>query len=197
MQKHIFACKTWDIAKKENDVIIVTNNALISCDPKFMMTSSNGNIFRVTGHLCGEFTGPGEFPAQRPVMRTFDVFFDLRLNNRLSKQSWGWWFEMQSCSLWRHCNVAGMLIDFTKQIAIMQWVQIRIWIMMIWVSTVAPMYMSIFYQIRASFHKIKIILSSLVIILYTTIMWMQIAPWYDEYIYANILPVFTDWMRNV
>ena len=23
-----------------------------------MMTSSNGNIFRVTGHLCGKFTGP-------------------------------------------------------------------------------------------------------------------------------------------
>ena len=27
-----------------------------------MMTSSNGNTFRVTGPLCGEFTGPGEFP---------------------------------------------------------------------------------------------------------------------------------------
>ena len=52
----------------------------------FMMTSSNGNIFRVTGPLCGEFTGPGEFPAQRPVTRSFDVFFDLRLNKRLSKQ---------------------------------------------------------------------------------------------------------------
>ena len=56
-----------------------------------MMTSSNGNIFRVTGHLCGEFTGDspvtGEFPAQRPVTRSFDVFFDLRLNKRLSKQS--------------------------------------------------------------------------------------------------------------
>ena len=52
-----------------------------------MMTSSNGNIFRVTGHLCGEFTGPGEFPAQRPVKRSFDVFFDLGLNKRLSKQS--------------------------------------------------------------------------------------------------------------
>ena len=50
-----------------------------------MMTSSNGNIFRVTGHLCGEFTG-GEFPAQRPVTRSFDVFFDLRPNKRLSKQ---------------------------------------------------------------------------------------------------------------
>ena len=58
-----------------------------------MMTSSNENIFRVTGPLCGEFTGPAEFPTQRPVTRRFDVFFDLRLNKRLSKQSWGWWFE--------------------------------------------------------------------------------------------------------
>ena len=70
-----------------------------------MMTSSNGNIFRVTGPLCGEFTGPGEFPTQRPVTRSFDVFFDLRLNKRLSKQPWGWWFETLSWSLWRHGNV--------------------------------------------------------------------------------------------
>ena len=55
----------------------------------YVMTSSNGNIFRVNGHLCG----PGEFPTQRPVTRSFDVFFDLRLNKRLSKQSWRWWFE--------------------------------------------------------------------------------------------------------
>ena len=27
-----------------------------------IMTSSNGNIFRVTGHLCGEFTGPRWIP---------------------------------------------------------------------------------------------------------------------------------------
>ena len=66
------------------------------------MTSSNGNIFRVTGHLCGEFTG--WFPTQRPVTRSFDVFFDLRLNKCLSKQSWRWWFETLSCPLWRHCN---------------------------------------------------------------------------------------------
>ena len=69
------------------------------------MTSSNGNIFRVTGPLCGEFTGPGEFPTQRPVTRSFDVYFDLRLNKRLSKQSWGWWFETLSRSLWRQRNV--------------------------------------------------------------------------------------------
>ena len=69
-----------------------------------MMTSSNGNIFRVTGPLCGEFTGPGEFPTQRPVTRSFHVFFDLRPNKPLSKQSWGWWFETLSRSLWRHRN---------------------------------------------------------------------------------------------
>ena len=68
------------------------------------MTSSNGNIFRVTGHLCGEFTGPGEYPAQRPVTRSFDVFFDLHLNKGLSKQSWGWWFEMPYRPLWPHSN---------------------------------------------------------------------------------------------
>ena len=71
---------------------------------QLMMTSSNGNIFRVTGPLCVKFTGPGEFPTQRPVTRSFGVFFDLRLNKPLSKQSWGWWFETQSLSSWRHCN---------------------------------------------------------------------------------------------
>ena len=70
-----------------------------------MMTSSNGNIFRVAGYWCGEFTGPGEFPAQRPVTQSFDVFFDLCLNKRLSKQSWGWRCETLSRPLWRHRNV--------------------------------------------------------------------------------------------
>ena len=48
---------------------------------------------------------PGEFPTQRPVTRSFDVYFDLRPDKRLSKQSWGWWFEALSHSLWRHRNV--------------------------------------------------------------------------------------------
>ena len=60
-----------------------------------------GNIFRVTGPLCGNSPVTGEFPAQRPVTRKFDAFFDLRLDKRLSKQSWGWWFETPSHSLWR------------------------------------------------------------------------------------------------
>ena len=47
----------------------------------------------------------GEFSAQRPVRRSFDVFFDLRPNKRLSKQSWGWWFDTPSRPLWCHWNV--------------------------------------------------------------------------------------------
>ena len=56
--------------------------------------------------LCvGNSPVTGEFPSQRPVMRSFEVSFDLRLKKRLSKQSWGWWFETPSRSLRRQCNV--------------------------------------------------------------------------------------------
>ena len=55
--------------------------------------------------LCaGNSPVTGEFPSQRSVTRRFNIFFDLRLINRLSKQSWGWWFETPSCSSWRHRN---------------------------------------------------------------------------------------------
>ena len=70
----------------------------------YMMTSSNGSIFRFTWPLRGEFIGHRWIPSQRPVTQRFDVFFHLCLNQRLSKQSWGWWFETPSRSLWRHCN---------------------------------------------------------------------------------------------
>ena len=46
----------------------------------------------------------GEFPSQRPVTRSFDVFFDLRLNKWLRKQPRRRWFETLSSLLWRHSN---------------------------------------------------------------------------------------------
>ena len=76
-----------------------------------MMTSSNGNIFRVTGLCAGNSPVTGDFPPQRPVTWSFDVFFHLRLNKRLSKQSWGWWFETPSRPLWRHCNAYSIFIS--------------------------------------------------------------------------------------
>ena len=42
-----------------------------------MMTSSNGNIFRVTGPWCGDF------PSQRPVTQSFYVSFGLRLDKHM------------------------------------------------------------------------------------------------------------------
>ena len=53
----------------------------------------------------GIHQSPVNCPPKRPVVRSFDVFFDLRLNKRLSKQWCGWWFETPSHPLWRHSNV--------------------------------------------------------------------------------------------
>ena len=61
--------------------------------------------------ICaGNSPVPGEFPSQRPVTRSFDVFFELRLNKRLSKQLWGWWIETQSLPLWRQCTDYAKLL---------------------------------------------------------------------------------------
>ena len=72
---------------------------------RFMMTSSNGNIFCVTGPLCGEFSGQWWIPLTKASDANFDVFFHLCLNKRLSEQWLGWWFETPSRSLWCHGNV--------------------------------------------------------------------------------------------
>ena len=53
-----------------------------------MTTSSNGNIFRVTGPLCGEITGPGEFLTQRPVTRSYDVSY-ARINGWVNNREAG------------------------------------------------------------------------------------------------------------
>ena len=89
---------------------------------KYILTFLNNNhpwwrhqmqTFSALLTLCaGNSPMTGEFPSQRSETRSFDIFFDLLLNKRLSKQSCGWWFETQSPSLWRHCNdqVNGCLL---------------------------------------------------------------------------------------
>ena len=69
-------------------------------------------IFFALLALCaGNSLVTSEFPAQRPVTRSFDVFFDLHLNKRLNKQPWGWWLKTPLCSLWRHRN--DLSVSFT------------------------------------------------------------------------------------
>ena len=60
---------------------------------------------RATALCEGNLPVTSGFPSQRPVTRSFEVFFHLRLNKRINKQSRHWWFEPPSRSLWRHCNV--------------------------------------------------------------------------------------------
>ena len=67
---------------------------------------------------AGKSPVTGEFLAQRSVPGSFNVFFGLRLNERFSKQSWGWWFETSSHPLWRHCNVG---IDLSCKVCSVAW----------------------------------------------------------------------------
>ena len=65
--------------------------------------------------ICAENSlVPGEFHAQRPVTRSFGVFFDLHPNKRLSKQSRDWWFETPSRPLWRHFNYYNLILIVHK-----------------------------------------------------------------------------------
>ena len=64
----------------------------------------------VTGPLWGVPPVIGGFPSQSSVMRSFGIFFDLRLNKRFSKHSRRRWFETPSCSLWRYRNAPYICI---------------------------------------------------------------------------------------
>ena len=72
-----------------------------------MMTSSNGNISRVTGSLRREFTGPRWIPHTE---WSGDLMFSLicAWKKRVSKQLWGCWYDTPSCLLWHHCNVVKL-----------------------------------------------------------------------------------------
>ena len=77
--------------------------------PSSMMTSSN--ISALLAICAGNSPVTGEIPAQRPVTRSTDVFFDLRLNKRFSKQSWSCRFKTPSLSLWPHRNVYSRFLS--------------------------------------------------------------------------------------
>ena len=68
-----------------------------------MLTSSNGNIFRVTGTCCWEFTSHRWIPLTKASDAEL-WYFLWSASERLSQQSWSYWFEKPSRSLCRHCN---------------------------------------------------------------------------------------------
>ena len=59
--------------------------------------------------LCvGNSPVPGEFPHKGQWGGALMFLWINALNKRLSKQSWGWWFDKPSRSLWRHCNECSL-----------------------------------------------------------------------------------------
>ena len=76
-----------------------------SHDPSAWWRQQMETLFKLLAICAGNSPVTGKFPAQRPVTRSFDVFFDLRRNKRLSKYPRSIWFETPSCPLWRHCNI--------------------------------------------------------------------------------------------
>ena len=85
--KFLFYLSNIYISTSRDDVIMEHFSAILAL--------SAGNS-RVTG----------EFPSQRPALM-FSLICAWK--KRLSKQTWGWWFEKPSCPLWRHCNVEEIL----------------------------------------------------------------------------------------
>ena len=131
MKSHKIAEALWSVAWNDNVGVHKANRSLNICivrpeyNSRVSQHPTNNTTFHHKGlrnklltwwrHQMETFSAllaicagnspvPGEFPTQRPVTRSFDVYFDLRPNGRLSKQSWGWWFETLSRSLWRHRN---------------------------------------------------------------------------------------------
>ena len=80
-----------------------------------MMTSSNGNIFRVTGHLCREFTGHRWIPSTKASDMELWCFLWYSWINCWASNSEA--FDLR-CPLWRHCNSIVwyiMILHITKQ----------------------------------------------------------------------------------
>ena len=103
IQSHIFIYKLPLVCRNDPGSDIVLNS--FWCKSCITWWRHPMETFSALLAICaGNSPVPGEFPAQRPVTRSSDVFFDLRLNELLRKQSWGWWFETPSRTLWRHFN---------------------------------------------------------------------------------------------
>ena len=86
------------------------------------------NTFSAWLAICaGNSPVTGEFPAQRPVAPSFDVLFHLGLNEWLSKQSWGWWFETPLRPLWCHSNVWSSVWTGETNCSYEKTSKVRIW----------------------------------------------------------------------
>ena len=79
-----------------------------------------GTFSALLAFCAGNSPVTGEFHTQRPVIYSLDVFFDLRLNQQISKQWRRRWFETPLCWLWRHCN-CSLWFCITLDHSVIKW----------------------------------------------------------------------------
>ena len=103
-QHYIFLSDVLWTSKFCKFLVLPANGGTGELNPPFQWRPWWRHQMETFSALLALCAGNSPVPGERPVTRSCDVFFDLRLNKRLSKQSWGWWFETPSHSLWRHCN---------------------------------------------------------------------------------------------
>ena len=115
-QWRIYASVNYAIIGSDNGLsavrrhpIIWTNDGLLSIRPRGQIF--HWNLIWHSKVFIQENPVTGELPSQRPMTRSFDVFFDLRLNTRLGKQSRRWWFQTPSHSSKRNCNETVLSIS--------------------------------------------------------------------------------------
>ena len=107
--RKIFPCMWHRLISIMGIPILVRRRLYIETPPRFLAWwRYQMKTFSALLALCeGNSPVTGEFPSQRPVTRSFDVFFDPHPNKQLSKQSICWWFETPARALWRYCNGIG------------------------------------------------------------------------------------------
>ena len=104
------ACDYLSVMKLEFSMLVKWATSLLTFAATSSMLVIHDDVIkwkhfpRYCQFLRGIHRFPVNSPYKRPVTRSFDVFFYLRLNTRLRKQSWGCWFETLSRPIWGHCN---------------------------------------------------------------------------------------------
>ena len=94
----------WVIISQLWQWIYLLIHVLVSVKPRSWWRHQMETFSALLAICAGNSPVSGEFPTQRPVTRSFDICFDQRLNKRLSKQSWSWWFQTLAYPLWHHRN---------------------------------------------------------------------------------------------
>ena len=94
LDKFILACRTF---------ICVTFNFNFKCSFVKIHVFLKTFVWILSHVILVCFIGGG-FPSQRPVTRSFYVFFDMCISKRLSKKMRHRWLETPLRSLWCHCN---------------------------------------------------------------------------------------------